>query len=205
MYPSREVNFMRRNIWLTALVAAFVIPALGTSRGLAQGQSQDQSTSATASQQDPIADAARRAKEQKKDQTKTSKVFTNDDLPSNSTPSPAASSSATPADKSVESAPGKAATSDEKMWRAKFARLNHKLEQDQSELDILQRELSVLNSQYYGGDPMKGLQQGLSQQEINAKRDKIDAKKKDIADDQQAIADAESDLQKAGGDPGWER
>ena len=75
-------------------------------------------------------------------QTKTSKVFTNDDLPSNSTPTSVASGPAAPAGKSVESAPGKAAANDEKMWRAKFARLNHKLEQDQSELDILQRNLA---------------------------------------------------------------
>ncbi len=77
------------------------------------------------------------------------------------------------------------------MWRDKFAKLNHKLDQDQSELDILQRELGVLSTQYYGGDPMKGMQQGMSQADITAKRDKIDAKKKDVADDQQAIADAE--------------
>ena len=42
---------MRRNIWLTALVATFVIPAFGASRGVSQSQSQDQSTQASASQQ----------------------------------------------------------------------------------------------------------------------------------------------------------
>jgi hypothetical protein len=199
---------MRRTISLTALVATFIIPALGWSGGVARGQSQDhsaQASQAAAPQQDSLADAARRAKEQKKDPSKTPKVFTNDNLPSDSTATPAVSASAATDGKPAQTTPGKPAASDEKMWRDKFARLNHKLEQDQSELDILQRELSVLQSQYYGGDPMKGLQQGLSQEDINAKRDKIDAKKKDVADDQQTIADAESDLQKAGGDPGWER
>ena len=199
---------MRRNIWLTALVTALMVAALGASRAGARNRSQDQSAQAAPTQQDALADAARRAKEQKKEQTKPPKTFTNDDLPSDSKPAPVASSSSAPGDKTAQAGtgrPGTTAASDEKMWRDKFARLNHKLQQDQSELDVLQRELNILNTQYYGGDPMKGLQQGLSQQDINAKRDKIDAKKKDVADDQQAIADAESDLQKSGGDPGWER
>jgi hypothetical protein len=199
---------MRRTILLSAVVATFISPALGWSGGVARGQSQDQSAQASqaaAPQQDSLADAARRAKEQKKDQSKPPKVFTNDNLPSDSTAAPATVASAAPGNKPAETTTGKPAASDEKMWRDEFARLNHKLEQDQAELDILQRELSVLQSQYYGGDPMKGLQQGLSQEDINAKRDKIDAKKKDVAADQQAITDAEADLQKAGGDPGWER
>jgi hypothetical protein len=196
---------MRRNIWLTGLLAAFVIPACGWSRAAGQGQTQDQSAQAPATQQDSLADAARRAKQQKQDNSKPAKVFTNDDLPTNGSVSASGSVSAEPSGKPGDTTGSKPATSDEKMWRDKFAKLNHKLEQDQAELEILQRELGVLNTQYYGGDPMKGLQQGMSQADITAKRDKIDAKKKDVADDQQAIADAESDLKKAGGDPGWER
>ena len=196
---------MRRNIWLTGLLATLVIPASGWSRAAAQGQPQDQSAQTPATQQDSIADAARRAKQQKPDNSKPSKVFTNDDLPTNASVSVSGSASAEPSGKPGDTTGSKPATSDEKMWRDKFAKLNHKLEQDQAELEILQRELGVLNTQYYGGDPMKGLQQGMSQADITAKRDKIDAKKKDVADDQQAIADAESDLKKAGGDPGWER
>ncbi len=92
-----------------------------------------------------------------------------------------------------------------KMWRDKFAKLNHQLNQDQATLDVLQRELGVLNTQYYGGDPVKAMQQGMSQADIAAKTAKIDAKKKDVEADKQAIADAEADLRKAGGDPGWER
>ena len=157
---------MRRNIWLAVLVATLRYSARWTAvwRSCA-GQSQDQSAQPTATQQDPLADAARRAKEQKKDRAKTPKVFTNDNLPSSGQPGPSVSTSpASNGDKQLDSGSEQGtATSDEKMWRDKFAKLNHKLEQDQSELDVLQRELSVLNTQYYGGDPMKGLQQGLSQ------------------------------------------
>jgi len=68
----------------------------------------------------------------------------------------------------------------------------------------MQRELGVLDVQYYN-DPVKGMQQGYSRSDINEKTDKIESKKQAIAADQQAIADAEDELQKAGGDPGWAR
>ena len=156
--------------------------------------------------QDSLAAAARKAREQQqKDAQKPAKVFTNDNLSGGtvSVVGTAAPTASTPAD-TTGAAPS-SASDDEKKWRDRFAKLNHKLEQDQSELDVLQRELSVANQQYYGGDPMKGMQQGLSQQEVSDKTAKIDAKKKDIAADKQAIDDADSDLRKAGGDPGWER
>ena len=68
----------------------------------------------------------------------------------------------------------------------------------------MQRELGVLDVQYYN-DPVKGMQQGYSRSDINEKTDKIEAKKKTIEADNQAIADAEEELQRAGGDPGWAR
>ncbi len=41
----------------------------------------------------------------------------------------------------------------------------------------MQRELGVLDVQYYNG-PVKGMQQGYSRSDINEKTDKIEAKKK---------------------------
>lgn len=197
---------MRPNTWLAVLAAIFIFAGTSRSQQSGQNQSQDQSAQASAPQQDPLAEAARRAKEQKKEESKAPKVFTNDNLPTDATISLVGTTTAPPPDKSTDTVPAKApAVSEEQIWRDKFATLNHKLDQDQSELDVLQRELGVLRTQYYGGDPMKGLQQGLTQGDITAKTDKIDAKKKDVEADQQAISDAESDLQKAGGDPGWAR
>ena len=92
----------------------------------------------------------------------------------------------------------------ESAWRERFAKLHRKLEQDQADLDVMQRELGVLDVQYYT-DPVKAMQQGYSRDEINEKTDKIEARKKVVEADQQAIADAELDLRKAGGDPGWAR
>ncbi len=114
-------------------------------------------------------------------------------------------SSAAPDDKSAAGA-GNASggSNDEKAWRDRFAKLNHKLDQDKQDLDVMQRELGTLDVQYYN-DPVKAMQQQLSRDDINKKTADIDAKKKQIEADQQAIDDAQDELRKSGGDPGWGR
>jgi hypothetical protein len=165
-------------------------------------------------QEDALVAAARKAREQKKDQAgaKPPRVFNNDNIPTSGGVSAVGQNSASSAtdgtDATAASAPapgaGPSAASDEKSWRDRFKRLNKKLEQDQAELDIMQRELGVLDVQSYT-DPVKAMQQGYSRSDINEKTDKIEAKKKAIEADQQALADAEDELQRAGGDPGWAR
>ena len=152
--------------------------------------------------EDALAAAARKAREQKKESAKSPKVFTNDNIPSTGGVSTLATASAAPDNN------GGAATTpagaDEKAWRQKFADLHHKLDQDKENLDVMQRELGVLDVQYYG-DPVKAMQQQYSREDINKKTAAIEAKKKEIDSDQQAIDDAEDALRKAGGDPGWAR
>ena len=208
---------MRRTLWLSAAVVVFA--ASGAIRAQAQPQNQTSSQTsqsaapAAAPQQDPLAEAARKAREQKKDAPKAAKVFTNDDIPTQGAVStvgeaPADTSTETSSDTST-STPAPAAANDEKAWKDKFAELRHKLEQDQAELDVLQRETGVSMLQYYGGDPQKAAQDQNSQQPLGEayqkKVSKIDAKKKDVEADKQAISAAEDDLRKAGGDPGWAR
>src|SRR5271154_3958228 len=164
--------------------------------------------------EDALVAAARKAREQKKDQAgaKPARVFNNDNIPpaggvsAVGQNSPAADGTDAGAGAAGGPAPAASAPpgSDEKTWRRRFADLRKKLEQDQTELDVMQRELGVLDVQYYN-DPVKSMQQGYSRSDINEKTDKIEAKKQSIAADQQAIADAEDELQKAGGDPGWAR
>ncbi|MGH9701063.1 MAG: hypothetical protein ACRD5R_15150 [Candidatus Acidiferrales bacterium] len=173
-----------------------------------------QSQAASASQ-DPLAAAARRARAEKKEAAKPAKVFTNDNIPSEggisavggaeagggetaAAPGGAQSAAAAPA------AGGYPSGDDEKGWRALFARLHHKLDQDNAALAIGQRELGVLNMQYYP-DPTKAMMQQLTRSDINAKSAKIDEKKKEIDADNQAISDAEDALRQAGGDGGWAR
>jgi hypothetical protein len=162
--------------------------------------------------EDSLVAAARKAREQRKDQAgaKPPRVFNNDNIPTAGGVSAVGQNppEADGADAAAGTAPapaaGTSAGSDEKTWRKRFADLHKKLEQDQTDLDLMQRELGVLDVQYYN-DPVKGMQQGYSRSDINEKTDKIEGKKKDIEADQQAIANAEDELQKAGGDPGWAR
>ena len=169
-----------------------------------QAQTAAQTPQAVPAQQDSLAAAARRSREEKKEQTKA-KVFTNDDLPTAGGVSSVGESTGTnPAGDGKAPAADAAAGNDEKAWRAKFVTLHHKLEQDQQNLDVMQRELGQLDIQYYS-NPVKGMQQDLTREDINKKTSDIDAKKLQIEADKQAISDAEDDLRKAGGDSGWAR
>ena len=159
-------------------------------------------------QQESLAEAARKAQEEKKALPKAAKVFTNDNLPPEGvapkpevTAAPAGPQAPKPSEGAA--AAGLSGT-DEKGWRERFADLRHKLEQDQADLQVMQRELGVLNEQYYG-DPNKAMHQQYSREDINKKTADIEARKKQVAEDQQAIDDAETDLRHAGGDPSWAR
>jgi cytoskeletal protein RodZ len=211
---------MRTQIWLAG--AAVVMLAGGAWCAKAQSSSQQtassqqtssSTTSTTSAPQDSLAEAARRAREQKKEAPKAAKVFTNDNIPTQGGISAVGTSPAEGASsETAVPAGGTAKGSDknnEKYWRDKFAALHKKLGQDQAELDVMQRELGVNEVQYYGGDPNAAVADQASMQpfgaEYNKKRDDIEAKKKEVEDDQKAIDDAEEDLHKAGGDPGWAR
>lgn len=203
---------MRKFVWLIA-AAALVLPAKAWSQQNDQNsappaQSQDTaSQDATPPQGDSLADAARKAREQKKDSAATAKTFTNDNLPSQGGISTVGDNSGAPAatdDSSGAAAGTDKAGADEKEWRARFAKLNHTLEQDQSNLEVMQRELSQLQVQYYP-DPTKAMQQEFTRSDINNKMADIDKMQAKIDADKQAISDAEDDLRKAGGDPGWAR
>ena len=183
----------------------------------AQTSSQSTTVSLPPQTTDPLVAAARRAREQRKDQAgaKPARVFTNDNIPTQGGVSavgqqPAGDAAggadgAAAADSAGAPASGKtSAANGEAEWRERFKRLRKKLEQDQDDLNIMQRELGVLDVQYYN-DPVKSMQQGYSRSDINEKTDKIEAKKKTIEADNQAISDAEEELQRAGGDPGWAR
>lgn len=155
-----------------------------------------------ASTLDTLAAAARKAKEQKKAAPQTAKVFTNENLPTDATISSvgvgAANASSAGASTTANADKGEA------YWRDKLGKLHAKLGQDQSDLDVAQRELGVLNLQGYS-DPNVAMQQSFTHSDIDKKTAEIEAKKKAVAADQQAISDAESDMIKSGGAPGWAR
>ncbi|HTT33299.1 MAG TPA: hypothetical protein VMH48_06835 [Methylomirabilota bacterium] len=167
----------------------------------AQQQSSSQQTG------DPVADAARKAREEKKNAQKPKKVFTDDDVkPAAQAPAqPAGGATGTTA--STTEKPGETGQEDpngEKAWRKRFSEQRAKIEKAEKELDVLQRELDKSQVQYYS-DPQKAMNEQNSRKQINDTTAKIDGKKKEIDQLRQELDDMETALRKAGGDPGWAR
>lgn len=170
---------------------------------------------ATGNSGESLAAAARKAREQKKDQAQAAaRVFDNDNIPKQGGVSAvganpdesSADASGAPAAAGAggAAAAGPPGANDEKGWRELFAKLNKKLAQDEDNVNVSQRELGVLDVQYYN-DPNKAMEQNLTRSDINEKTAKIEAAKQQVEADKQAIADAEDQLRKSGGDIGWAR
>ncbi|HVO59225.1 MAG TPA: hypothetical protein VMT51_16175 [Dongiaceae bacterium] len=178
----------------------------------ALAQDQSQSTG------DPVADAARRAREQQKNAPKPKKVFTNDDVSSKPapapTPAPGEANATTPAGDTAAASndSGKSGgdkdlkqeKKDEKYWRARFAEQRQKISDTQNEINVLQREIEKANLQYYP-DPQKAMTEQFDRKEINDKTNKLNEKKQHLAELQQGLSNLEDELRQSGGDPGWAR
>lgn len=198
----------------------FVLLAVGLCLGAFASYAQNQSSSQQTG--DPVADAARKAREekQKKDAQKPKKVYTDDDIKPATPDKPAVqNATAAGATNGAETAAGGAQAADakkpdddtskedpnsEKAWRKRFSEQHEKIAKAEKELEILQRELEKSSVQYYA-DPTKAMKEQNSRAEVNDKTAKIEAKKKEIAQLRQQLDDLEADLRKAGGDPGWAR
>jgi hypothetical protein len=197
---------MRVKNWFAASV---LLPGLcvGVLPALAQ-QQQSQASPAPQSG-DPVADAARKAREQQKATPKPKKVYTDDDIkpatPASDAGTVPGSGGAQAAADNGTGANGAAKGDDaEKTWRKRFQDQRDKIAAAEKELDILQREADKAQVQYYN-DPQKAMQEQYSRKDINDKNAKIDQKKQDIANLKQQLSDMEDELRKSGGDPGWAR
>jgi hypothetical protein len=159
---------------------------------------------------DPVADAARRSREQKKAAPKPKKVYTDDDIkPATASGDAGSAAGAGGAQATPDKGPGTAAAGAAKddaetAWRKRFADQRGKIAAAEKELDILQREAEKAQVQYYN-DPQKALMEQNTRKEINEKNAKIEQKKQDIANLKQQLSDLEDELRKSGGDPGWAR
>lgn len=165
---------------------------------------------------DPVADAARQAREAKKNAPKPHKVYTDDDVSRPkpappATPAPGTPAAAPPGSAATTSAnpAGAASAADqdaktEAAWRQRFKNQRDKIARAEKELDVLQREEEKSQIQYYP-DPQKAMNEQYTRKEINEKRDKIEAKRQEIAQLKHGLSDLEDDLRKAGGDSGWSR
>jgi chromosome segregation ATPase len=207
------INWRKAGAYL--LVALPVLGLAGIAV-LARQQQQDTSQQPAA---DPLAEAARKAREQKKEVPKAKKVYTNDDVASApsepaSAPAPAAAeqkeepkekpaSDANAGAESAEKAKAPAKNTEED-WRKRFKETREKLADAEKELDILQREAQKAQVQYYS-DPQKALAEQYTRQDITDKDTKIDAKKKEVEQLKQQLSDMEDELRRTGGDIGWAR
>jgi hypothetical protein len=206
---------MRINLWMKLLV---FVPALFLA-GLAAAAQPQGSSQQTG---DPVADAARKAREAKKEAPKPKKVYTDDDI-KRSAPEPQPAPAAAPANASgatTAQAVGDAAkTTDaaknqdttqkedpngEAAWRKKFQGQRDKIEKVMKELEVLGRELEKAQMEYYP-DPQKAMTQQNTRGDVNAITTKIDAKKQELAQLRQGLDDLEDQLRKSGGNPGWAR
>ncbi len=157
-------------------------------------------------QQESVAEAARKAREKKKQQKEqASKVYTNDNLPT--------AGSVNVVGSERQAATGQAEQKEgeqqgeergEEYWRAQFSAAHKKLADAEKELDILQRELEVKRVQYYA-DPLKTLHEELERKEVNEHRKKIEDKQAEVERLRQGIRDLEDELRRAGGNSGWAR
>jgi hypothetical protein len=214
---------MRKFFYLTAFVGLLAAAPIAFCQQQSQSKPSADSSAASqpaaqpsAPQHDALAEAARRARDQKKEAQKPARVFDNDNIPStgnistvgSESPEGASDGSAqvagNPGEASAAGASAPPAAGDEKAWRDRFAKLHDKLSRDEKDLEIMQRELGVLDVVNYP-DPQKTLQQETTRGDINKKTTDIEKQKKKIEADKQAISNAEDELRKSGGDSGWAR
>ena len=181
---------MRKNDWMKAALLAVGLCVAGFASH-AQDQGSSQQTG------DPVADAARKAREekQKKDAQKAKKVYTDDDIKpvtpdkpeiQNASAAGAAASgtegaAAGGAQAANAQKPGDAEQKEdpnsEKAWRKRFAAQHDKIAKAEKELDILQRELEKSSVQYYA-DPTKAMKEQNSRGEVNDKTAKMMPRKR---------------------------
>jgi len=199
--------------WRKAGVYLLVtLPVLGLGGIGVIAQQQD------ASQQpavDPVADAARKAREQKKEAPKPKKVYTNEDLGHGSaapaaTPPVAGNADAdanakeNPEGQPAADKPAGAGKNTEEAWKKRFQETRAKLADTEKELDILQREAQKAQVQYYP-DPTKAMTEQLTRKDVNDKDTQIAAKKQEIDQLKQKLSDMEDELRRSGGEIGWAR
>src|ERR1700690_3933655 len=126
---------MRKTLWFAAITAMFVLAggvafAQENQPQQAQQAAQpssaptpaSQATSQAPTQQDSLAAAARKSREQKKEAPKAAKVFDNDSIPTTGGVSTVGAAPAQPGDATENPSGAKPAASgnDEKTWRDKF-------------------------------------------------------------------------------------
>lgn len=161
-----------------------------------------------------LGELARQLKaEREKEKQRPVAVYTNDNLPPQSSPgvsipkgTKGAKRNKPPASTSKPSA-SLSETHGEKYFRSKAEKIRTRMELHRRQLAVLQQQLGLGKMQYYP-NPQKTLEQESTpafQSDVDKLRSKIEEKQKEIANDQKAMDDLQEEVRRDGGDPAWIR
>jgi hypothetical protein len=169
-----------------------------------------QESTQPSAQDDPLAAAARQAREQKKQQSKPVRVWDNDNIPKSPASLSLAGQSAaeTQAQNATADSQPAAATDDNKTaatdknapspadkkkdLESQLAAAKEALQNLQNDLDIMQRKLALDQQMYYGKPDYASDKAGLAA--LNDEQSQIDAKQVEMGAAQQKIADLQAQL-----------
>jgi len=156
----------------------------------------------TQNQQTSVAEAARRAREQRKNAPKAAQVWTNDNLVSLSGAAvsvigiPAQPPARVEADAEAKKPAGGAAEDKEqdlKKAEAKLAEAKKGLERDEKELDLLQRDLLLQRQQYYTSPDYASDTEGKAR--LDSLAGQIEGKQGEVQRDKEKIAALEKKVE----------
>lgn len=165
--------------------------------GMASAAPRQQSQQSNSTEQDPLAAAAQRAREQKKNAPKATKVWNNDDIPAagavNVVGQPSDQSSTAESTGAAPASTQQPATPEDKQaLEAKASSDKEKLANLKSDLDVLQRKLKLDQQTYYGQTNYADDKAGAAA--LQAEQNQIDAKKEEIEDAQKQADDDQAKL-----------
>ena len=171
-----------------------------------------------------LGDVAKKEEQRRKTVKSSGKVYTNDELKRDPTPSvPASASTGTTSTPSAPSTPapapassgntadkdgsankdGSADKSDEKTWRKRITNARESLQRSQAFADALQSQLNALSTDFVNRDDP------IQRQQIAKQRDgvlaELDRVKKEVAAQTKAISDIQEEARRANVPAGWVR
>ena len=164
-----------------------------------------------------LVELARQQRARKEQQGKAVKVFTNDQISRSSSSRPAtpAAEAQKPegeeqmdAADTTEAGTAESAREErarlEKEYREKFARLREDISREEAKLDIMQRELNLMQVQYYS-DPNVAMREQHDRGEINQRVQDMETQKAAVEQKKAAITALEEELRREGLPVGWSR
>ena len=171
-----------------------------------------------------LGDVAKKEEQRRKTVKSSGKVYTNDELKRDPTPSvPASASTGTTSTPGASSTPapapassgnnagkddsankdGSADKSDEKTWRKRITNARESLQRSQAFADALQSQLNALSTDFVNRDDP------IQRQQIAKQRDgvvaELDRVKKEVAAQTKAISDIQEEARRANVPAGWVR